>query len=64
MTKEDKHFISNEDYEFILEVNKIIDEEKCIQLYTNKLNFALSFEKNKLFKILLAMVIWIQTQDF
>ena len=35
VTKEDKHFISNEDYEFILEVNKIIDEEKCIQLYTN-----------------------------
>ena len=28
VTKEDKHFISNEDYEFILEVNKIINEEK------------------------------------
>ncbi len=35
VNKDDKYFLSNEDYEFIQEVNKIIDEEKCIQLYTN-----------------------------
>ena len=32
---EDEHFLIDEDKEFILKANKIFQNEKCIQLYTN-----------------------------